>query len=505
MLYFPRWPLLAVGEAEGCAVVAEGRQVLAASAKAGAYGVEAGQSLRVAQALCHSIEVLARREDMEAKSFEPLVAAMEGITPKAEVFRPGELAFSMAPPARYFGGEEAVLSEVHNALAASVGPAALAEVRVGVADGVFAARQAARKGMVVPPGSSRSFLSDLGVEVLGLADLASVLKGLGIATLGLLAALPRGALAARFGPSGLLAHRLASGEDPVALEAREPARPIVVAKEADPPLCQADQIAFFGRSVAEEVFALASRGGFGIGSVSIGVDTDKGEVSLRSWRSELPMGSPELLQRLRWQVEGWLASPRRPSGGVRRLEMAAGDLLAGGNQIGLWGSRPQGERRAERAFARVEALVGEGRLLRAFPRGGRGPADLFEWVAWPSGPREPAAATEGRLGGSWPGRIAGPMPARVAPDPVPVRLMDAVGADVWVDGRGELRGVPALLVVGAEALALRAWSRPWLYDERWWEQHQKGRVARLQLLTEDGRGALVGFRSKRWLLEAVYE
>ena len=70
-------------------------------------------------------------------------AALEALTPRIEITYPGACAFPTRGPSRYHGGDEA-LAELATAVA-SEALAGRAPVRVGVADGPFAAALAARR------------------------------------------------------------------------------------------------------------------------------------------------------------------------------------------------------------------------------------------------------------------------------------------------------------------------------------------------------------------------
>src|SRR6185437_8904588 len=78
----------------------------------------------------------------EARAFEPVVAVVEEFCPKVEVLWPGACAIGVRGPARYFGGEQALVRK----LTAAVRALGLA-CRAGVADGLFAAELAARAGL----------------------------------------------------------------------------------------------------------------------------------------------------------------------------------------------------------------------------------------------------------------------------------------------------------------------------------------------------------------------
>ena len=92
--------------------------------------------------------MLARDADRDARVFEPVVAAVEELAPGVEVVRPGLLALPVQGPAGYFGGELAAAERLVDQVAARTG----VECQVGVADGLFAAVLAARRGVAVAAG-----------------------------------------------------------------------------------------------------------------------------------------------------------------------------------------------------------------------------------------------------------------------------------------------------------------------------------------------------------------
>src|SRR5205085_12281319 len=190
-----------VASTEAAAIIDAGR-VVACSAAARAEGVRRGHRRRQAEACCPGLTVLAHDPSRDARAFEPVVAALETFTPTVEILRPGVAAFATRGPSRYFGGDEAL-----SALVAEKVDGA----RVGVADGRFAAEQAARTSRLIPPGQSPAFLAPFPVTTLDASapDLPELLARLGIRTLGAFAALPARAVVARFGAAGEAAHRLA--------------------------------------------------------------------------------------------------------------------------------------------------------------------------------------------------------------------------------------------------------------------------------------------------------
>src|SRR5579884_1659103 len=220
-VWCPDWPVVAAASAaklprhQPAAVLAANR-VVACSALARARGVRQGLRRREAQARCPELAVLPADPDRDARLFEPVARAVEELAPGVEVVRPGLVALLAQGPLGYFGGAFAAAERLidHVASRTDVG------CQVGVAEGLFAATLAARRGRVVEPGRTREFLAPLPVEELDRepevdrAELVSLLRRLGLRTLGAFAALPAGDVGSRFGADAVLAHRLARGLDP---------------------------------------------------------------------------------------------------------------------------------------------------------------------------------------------------------------------------------------------------------------------------------------------------
>ena len=137
-----------------------------------------------------------------------LVDALVEVCPWVDPVRPGVCTLAVRGPARYFGGEAAVLARVAEAVGGVLGDG---PCRLGVAEGVFAAGLAARVGAAVPPGATAAFLAPWPVGVLGTPELAELLPRLGLRTLGALAALPAGDVLARFGAAAARCQRAARG------------------------------------------------------------------------------------------------------------------------------------------------------------------------------------------------------------------------------------------------------------------------------------------------------
>jgi nucleotidyltransferase/DNA polymerase involved in DNA repair len=186
-----------------------------ASAAAEAYGVRAGLRLGEALARCPQLRLVTPDPAAVADEWERLLAALENVGAAVEPGRPGLAWFDARGLRNLHGGSvEGVIAAARRALAT---PA-----RLGAAPSRFAALAAAsrarvRRAEVAPQQRLAAYLAPLPVDLLATrpetAALPETLERFGIRTLGELAALPRAALADRFGAAGPLAKDLARGKD----------------------------------------------------------------------------------------------------------------------------------------------------------------------------------------------------------------------------------------------------------------------------------------------------
>jgi protein ImuB len=592
VVWCPDWPVTAAGAppTRPVAVIHSGR-VVTCSAAARAEGVRRGQRRREAQGSCPELELIAHDPDRDARAFEAVLVAVESFTPKVEVLLPGECAFRARGVARHYGGEAVLATAVARAVDDVLG--GHGRCRIGIADGRFAAGLAARYGLptpvgpgaaglpashglaaragpgasglpashgpaavagpgahgppgaasqiIVPASGSANFLAPFPVGVLERPELADMLVRLGLTTLGHVAARPRAALAARFGPEGIRAHRLASGADEYPRASRRPPPDLEVAIELEPPAGRVDVAAFAAKALADELIERLERLGLACTRLRIEVETEHGETLARIWRHEpsawLPSRrgaastDPRVLQaaaiaeRVRWQLDGWLTgtAASRPTGAIIRLALVPDEVVpARGRQLGFWGGETEASRRAARALARVQGLLGPEAVRKVSLQGGRGPTDQVVDVAegelpatsgGPSTMPEPTpmpkptpAAGLARGGGPWPGRIPEPAPAIVHPSPPRAEVQDDRGRRVAVSGRGVLSSAPSRLrVADGPWAAVVAWAGPWPVDERWWDPRAHRRLARLQVTTEQGTAHLLKLTGGQWWVEATYD
>jgi protein ImuB len=450
---------------------------------------------------------------LEPRAFEPVVAAVTEFCPRIEVLRPGICAFGARGPARYFGGE----AELARKIAQTVTGLGFA-CGIGIADGMFAALLASRDSLVpagdtaapstviVPPGTTPAFLAPRSVNVLGEPDLTELLIRLGIRTLGEFAAIRAAEAENRFGPQGLLAHRLARGDDPRPLAARAPAADMSVQLEFDPPAESSERVIFAAKSMADQMHAKLAANGLACIRLQIEVICDDGQEITRLWRHDGLLSELAVAERVRWQLDGWRADRGAGGedaqvGGIRLLRLVPDQLARQrGRQLGLWGDEVISDRVA-RAAIRVQAMLGHDAVRHPVLAGGRSPAEQALLVPFGE-ERTPARPADQ----PWPGRIPAPAPATVYQTPRPARVTDRTGTMVTVTGRGQASADPAHLSVdGGPPLAITAWTGPWPVTERWWDPDEACRKARFQLVALDGSAWLAVVKDGQWLIEASYD
>lgn len=519
----PRWPIVTADlDPDAPAAVFFANRVVSASPEAVANGVRRGMRRREAQARVPEIEVLQHDPAADARSFETVVAVVEGFAPRVEIVRPGLCVLASRGPSRYFGGE----STLRERVAAVVDEAVVAmrarplhpddRTRTGIADGPFAATLAATRGQVIPPLGSPGFLAPFPVDRLDDPALIDLLHRLGIHTLGQLAALPRRRVVARFGADGEIAHRLASGDDDRLLEPRPIPPELVVSRELDPPAKRIDIVAFAGKAAADELSARLLELGLACAKIEISATTEHGEERSRIWRYSSSFTPAAIAERVRWQLDGWLHDPRRaPSGGIELLRLHPLDVgPATGTKVGFWSRRGEVSDRVRRGVARVQGLLGQHGASQVVLSGGRHPSEQTTLVPWgdPPVPERPGRPGTATVAGPvtvelppWPGRLPSPSPATVHQRPLRTEVVDASGARVGVDGRFGVSSAPARVRMRSGWLDVVGWSGPWPTDERWWDGGTHRRRARFQVALQDGSAHLLTLESGEWKVEATYD
>lgn len=510
VVWCPDWSVVAARAEEELvpdapiAVISRG-EVYACSPTARAEGVRVGLRRRDAVGRCPELIVLDHQPDRDLRVFGSVLAAMEQVTPGVMPMVPGRCAVRV--PSRYYGGE----TEAAAVIAEHLVGTGVWDCRIGIADGVFAAEQAARLAdqqshLAVPPGGSADFLAPLPIRMLEEPELVSLLSRLGIKTLGTFARLSARDVLTRFGRPGARLHRLAGGEDVGLLASRTPPLEFTRSCPFEPGLTSVETIGFSIRRTADAFVSELARHGLVCTTVRIEVEAESGYgesgptdgwIGTRRWAHPRWFGSADLIDRVRWQLQ---ADPApAPVIEVRLIPDGIEPLSDQGE--GLWGSAP--DERIERGIARLQSMLGPEGVLAVGLQGGRGPAARQSTTPWGEQAvgRRPAELP-------WPGSIPPPAPTRVFAERLPAMVYGPSGRPVTLTDRGLITAEPTTFTTDPDTDPTRrihSWAGPWPIEELWWDPAKARRVARFQVVGVDGSAWLLVLENGRWYAEARYE
>src|SRR5690606_25861903 len=119
----------------------------------------------------------------------------------------------------------------------------------------------------------------------------------------------------------------------------------------EPALDRVDQVAFGVRATAERFVEGLMSAKLVCTAVNVEVESERGEHSERTWLHPRSFTAAEVVDRVRWQLQGGSTETGLTSGVVRvRLLPDAVDSI-GNHEAGLWGSGP--DERVHHALSRV--------------------------------------------------------------------------------------------------------------------------------------------------------
>ncbi|MGV8857116.1 DNA polymerase Y family protein [Rhodoglobus sp.] len=513
VLWCPDWPVVAARQHEKLPtdaplVLTEKGLVFAASASARAEGISRGLRLREAQSKFPGLIDRAYDPALDSRAFEPVIAGVEELIPGVQLLRPGMCAVRVRGAAQYYGGEKAAALTVID----RVNEIVASDARVGIADALFTAVHAARstvgadphsrsgQARLIPLGESANFLAPLPIAVLEEPPIATLLLKLGISTLGGFAQLEHSDVRIRFGELGARLHSLAGGRDPQAFIARTPPLDLDVVIDFEPALDRVDQVAFGIRSLADDFIAALVNAQLVATAIRVELDSESGEIAERVWLHPRSFTASDVVDRVRWQVQGSGLIDAGLSSGISRVRIVPETVDAIGNhETGLWGSGL--EPRIHHGLSRVQSMLGHGAVLMPTLQGGRTLQSRQQFTAW--GDRSIDERSAHR---PWPGALPAPLPGTVFSSRHAVHVFAHDGSPVSVDERGQVAAAPARFATSdSRSRTLTAWAGPWPLAERWWEAGASGNAWRFQAVDDTGCAWLLVLDDGGWWAEARYD
>lgn len=460
-----------------------------------AAGVVPGQTLTEARALCPGLLVRAASAERERAAAQAALEACAAVSPRVEEGAPGLVYLDAEGLDALFGDARAVASALVLAtervgLRAAVGwgaSKAVARLAARAAQADFSleeTRQGAGGGAfrIVAEEEQRAFLAAVPLDALALPpELRESLRRFGLWSLGDVARLPPGPLAARLGSDATALCRLARGEDGAPLSPRPAPERLEEGEELEWDACALTPLLFVWKALLGRLFQrLAARGQMAralcLQLRLAGGVTDERAIDLAAPTRE----APALLQLLKLELEA-----RPPAAAVCAVRLCAVPTREVLEQMPLFGRQGASPTQLAMAVARLSALVGPGRLGR--------PCAVDSWAPFAAGLAQFA-----------------PPGAPLLPEPRQTGLSLAARAlrpPRTVEVRCDARGTP-LLVIGEGALGGRvvASAGPWRTEAQWWTEAP---VALDSWDLELAGGLLLRvsreLQGDGWLVEAIYD
>ena len=344
-----------------------GGLVWASSPAAELFGVGPDQPLREAISRCPELAVLEGRPAVYRAQEEAILQALESTAFAIESGLEGVWFVDLGGLVGCYGSLQAMASAILDCAPAALAP------RLGMARGKFPALVAARRApagrfLDVVEDRVEVFLSTQPVDVLPVPEeMLRRLRLLGIETLGGLAALPRSALVAQFGPLGSQAWTLARGDDDSPV--RPPRKPERVVEDLsfEVPLAsrEALQVATeqtLGRALRDPLMA-----GRAVRQAVLRAETERGAC----WERTVTF-KEALVERDRlWTALRSVLAEAQLPGPVSRLELELTGLVAAqGRQLALQVGRRRLREQLEEALRQLKARYGYcpvGRVVEVEP------------------------------------------------------------------------------------------------------------------------------------------
>lgn len=342
--------------------------VLAASDEAIAAGVQAGCTLRQAEALCPGVVIVAPDPVATSRLAERLAAELYDLAPAVEVRNNGRAWLDLEGVPR----AASAIAETRRRMRAAVG----VEPRLGLAPGPFAAMLAAtraRRGRLVRVEDAAAFLGPLPAYELGLdPEQMDRLDLLGLQTLGAVAALGPRQLQSQLGKTGRLAALLARGAEPIPLRPWRPLMATGARCQLDPPVDDREALLFVARGLCADLAGELSRRGAGARKVRVLLGVEQSSIGRGTRRPHAPEKRESTVRHplsstaeLFGLVSSWLRE-WQPAAPVNELTVEIPELdAAGQRQLGLWMGGDGSADEVDAALERLQARYGDSVALRA--------------------------------------------------------------------------------------------------------------------------------------------
>jgi protein ImuB len=375
-------------------------KVRAVSAAAAREGVRSGMSLSEARALCSRLDAWTWDDDAVSAGITTATASFVEASPQvspvsgaagmwwigASGFAAGSRAAGGAGARAFAHALLTIAQRWHPHARVAVADTCIAARAATWASATFRANGSRRLVTIVPAGGDAAYLASAPLALLPMDDeIRDTLRALGVRTIGQFADLDAADVEQRWGDEGLVAWRLAHGDDP-----RRPVLARVddhphVELELDTPSATMEPVLFLARPAVENLVGQMVSQGRAIASLSVTLTLDDARGSLpnavphtvtREIRLPRPLARPApLFERCRGLLARWTLTA--PVTAVRLTVLLTSPLT--GEQGHLLNTSWKDPGAADAALERVRAELGPGVVVRPAARDGYAPERAGEW------------------------------------------------------------------------------------------------------------------------------
>lgn len=296
-------------------------QVHALNAAAQRLGLHQGQPLANARAMVQPLAIIAADEKADAALLEDIADWCDRFTPLVSLDSPYGLYLDITGAAHLFGGEEAMLTTVTQAIARQG-----FTVRGAIAGTSLAAHALARyaSGTIVPPGREADAVAPLPIAALDCDDKAlRALRHAGLKTIGAVAERLSSELSERLGKAFVTRLRILRGAEERPLQPRRPLPDLTAEQRFAEPVVSLDVVIASLHSLSQHLSATLDREGQGVRLLEAAFFRADGKLQRIAIKTGEALRDPNVMLRLLRQKLDALADPLDPGFGFDLIRLEA--------------------------------------------------------------------------------------------------------------------------------------------------------------------------------------
>jgi|GEM_PF-5968278 protein ImuB len=379
------------------------------------------------------------------------------------------------------------------------------KVLIGIADTLFAADIASKKGVLVPKGKTSKFLSQLPIEVLPDKNIVLLMKSLGVISLKDFLTLNDSAIIEYLEHTGKYCLDLVKGYIKPSIYLQAPFE-YCCEFVAEFPIDYLDQLFSIADQLFNKLLTTLTKNNLVTYELSVEILLENNDKLTFNWISYFPFNQLIFKERLLWQFQSLKINS--PVCYIKLLAPKPIDPIK--VKTSLFEPHQINSETKIKAFEQLISLHLTPSIFNAsyFPE--RHPAEMikiqpatFNYFHKLTNPLKSSIDTQEVL--PWPGKMPSPLPAIVCLNPTPIDLKDKVYKPIFVNKFGILSSQPKFIQFKRTLYDVTFYSSPWTNNQKWWALSEKRRCVFLQILTSNQIGMLISFKNNNWYLEGIFD